>query len=354
MDKTYTSSTDFLLDDSFTAYCLKTEPAAIEYWTQWQLQHPGQLAGFREAVELFHTLNTTDQQQQQSFIAFENLLQKHTKVPVIDRLIQPENETIGYGNRRIPNYRKALLAAACVTGILLLGAAFWLFTEKRQLPRITAQQTADTIRSSRGQQKKILLPDNSTVVLNYGSTLIVPPDFNKDPYRTVQLIGEAAFYVKADPGHPFIVQSGKVKTTVLGTVFNVNAYPNNDQTAITVLEGKVGVAGAKDSVLLLPGKQAVYHKRTDSLFSAGTDALSIFSWQEGRLRFQENTLEQIAFILENKFNTPVRFRQQQIRKELFTASFAKDMQLTAIAEVLCTNRNIQFSLGNDTLWFYNK
>jgi ferric-dicitrate binding protein FerR (iron transport regulator) len=145
-----------------------------------------------------------------------------------------------------------------------------------------------------------------------------------------------------------------VRTTVLGTVFNVNAYAKNDHTAITVLEGKVGVAAAKDSVTLLPGKQAVYHKIAGSLFSAGADAASIFTWQEGRLRFQENTMEQIAFILEDKFNTPVRFRQQEIRKELFTASFAKDMSLTAIAEVLCTNRDIQFILRNDTLWFYNR
>jgi transmembrane sensor len=354
MDRSYTSATDFLLDDSFTAYCLKTDPVAIAYWEQWQSKNPGLLREFHEAVELFHTLNTTDQQQQQTWAAFEHLLQQHKTTLVFNHLAQPENETKASSKQRIPNYRKALLVAACVTGILLLGAAFWLFTERKSSTGIAIQQTADTIRTIRGQQKKILLPDKSTVVLNYGSTLIIPPGFGKDPMREVQLEGEAAFYVKADPLHPFIVQSGKVRTTVLGTVFNVNAYPKNDHTAITVLEGKVGVAVAKDSVTLLPGKQAVYHKIAGSLFSAGTDAASIFTWQEGRLRFQENTMEQIAFILENKFNTPVRFRQQEIRKELFTASFAKDMSLTAIAEVLCTNRDIQFILRNDTLWFYNR
>jgi transmembrane sensor len=354
MDKPYTSSTDFLLDDSFTAYCLKTDPAAIEYWVQWQSQYPEQLTTFREAVELFHTLNTTDQQQLETWTAFESLLQQYNTRPVIDQLVQPETETITHYDQRIPRYRRAFLAVASVTGILLLGAAFWLFTGKQKSNGILAQQTADTIWTARGQQKKILLPDSSTVILNYGSTLIIPPGFGKASSRVVQLAGEAAFYVKADPRHPFIVESGKMKTTVLGTVFNVNAYPNHEQTAITVLEGKVGVAGIRDSVILQAGKQAIYHSRTDSLFSTGTDAASIFTWQEGKLRFRENTLEEIAFILEQKFNTPVRFRQQEIRKELFTASFAKEMQLTAIAEVLCTNRNIQFILRNDTLWFYNR
>ncbi len=130
-------------------------------------------------------------------------------MPVFNHLAQPENETTPNSKRRISSYRVALLAAACVTGILLLGAAFWLFTERKSTPAIAIQQKADTIRTIRGQQKKILLPDNSTVVLNYGSTLIIPPGFGKDPLREVQLAGEAAFYIKADP---FILSLFKAET----------------------------------------------------------------------------------------------------------------------------------------------
>ncbi|WP_346316558.1 FecR domain-containing protein [Chitinophaga sp. YIM B06452] len=356
MDKLYKQAADFLLDDSFCAYCLGADPVAQQYWIQWQLQHPELLPVFREAVALFQAVNTTDRQPQDSWTEFEQLLkQRSAQVPA--RLVKTYSLPVPGREAQPNNKQKSLYrhftfaAAACVAGILLLGAAFIIFSNMQPTPAIAGRQAFDTLRTAKGEQKKILLADNSTVILNYNSTLIVPQQFDKTAFRSVQLSGEAVFYVKTDANRPFTVQSGKLKTTVLGTVFNVNAYTNANQVAITVLEGKVGVASGKDSTTLLPDRQAIYSAATDSLISLNTDAASLLAWKEGKLRFRENTLENIAFALENKFDTAVRFRQPEIAQELYTASFERNMSLEAIAKVLCTGRNLQYTMQNNTLWF---
>jgi transmembrane sensor len=355
MDKLYKQATDFLLDDSFCAYCLGADPAAQQYWIQWQLQHPELLPVFREAVTLFQAVNTTDRQAQETWTEFEQLLKQHSgqaparlvktyTLPVPERETQPTNDQKSL-------YRHFLFAAAaCVTGILVLGAAFWIFSGIRPTTAIAGRQAFDTLRTAKGEQKKILLADNSTVILNYNSTLIVPRQFDKAALRSVQLSGEAVFYVKADANRPFTVQSGKLKTTVLGTVFNVHAYTGSNQAAVTVLEGKVGVASGKDSTTLLPDRQAVYSAASGGIISQDADAALLMAWKEGKLRFRENTLESIAFALENKFGTAVRFRQPEIGRELYTASFERNMSLEAIAKVLCTGRNLQYTMQNNTLW----
>lgn len=340
MDSNYTTATDLLLDDSFCAYCLGTDPTATRQWEQWLQQHPEQNGMFREAVALFHTLNTTDTSQQAAFDAFETMLKQHSHTPVISI-------------KRTSYKRLICIAAACLAGVVMVGAAYWL-TGRKLAPQLQAGITGyDTIYTRKGEQKKLTLPDNSTAILNYNSRLIIPHNFGK-VNRQLQLQGEAIFDVQPDAVRPFTVTTGAVDVTVLGTVFNVSSYPQHNRAVVTVLQGKVGVknTAGKDSVTLLPNQQAIYNAA--GIQHRNADASLALSWQNGKIRFQQEDLQTIAFTLENKFNINIRFLHPEIAQELYTASFDADMKLEEIARVLCIGRNIQYAFKNNELWFSYK
>lgn len=199
-------------------------------------------------------------------------------------------------------------SAAAALLILLAGRWFMEQRADRVHPWIT-------VVAAKGQLKTILLPDSSKVYLNAGSELRYPMTFTGHD-RPVQLRGEAFFEVKRNTASPFIVQSAAVRTTVLGTTFNIRAYEADSTIAVTVASGKVKVATAgqagrpEQAVIVKPGAQAVYASPSGSLRMAPADASAIAGWKDRRLTFTEASLEDIFNTLSRyhnvtfKTNTP--------------------------------------------------
>lgn len=107
------------------------------------------------------------------------------------------------------------------------------------------------------------LPDGTRVWLNENSEIEYPKSFTGKE-RTVTLKGEAFFEVKRDPSHPFVISSGAIKTTVLGTSFNIKAYADK-QPEVNVRTGKVKVESTQNTVLLERGDKAIYEAETSML-----------------------------------------------------------------------------------------
>ena len=109
----------------------------------------------------------------------------------------------------------------------------------------------------------IELPDGSKVQTNSGTLLLYPEAFKGDT-RTVYLVGEANFKVKKDPEKPFIVRSGSMAVTALGTEFNVGAYPESNEIVATLLHGKIKVDCDEErrNYILHPGQQIIYQKNS--------------------------------------------------------------------------------------------
>jgi ferric-dicitrate binding protein FerR (iron transport regulator) len=101
-----------------------------------------------------------------------------------------------------------------------------------------------------GRIKKVQLPDSSVVFLNVGSTLSLDPKTFNTRKRRVSLVGEAFFKVKKDPEKPFQVDGGELLTTVLGTSFDVKAYPGVKENVVSVRDGVVEVAEKENGQLL--------------------------------------------------------------------------------------------------------
>ncbi len=157
-------------------------------------------------------------------------------------------------------WKKIAVAASVLT--FLLTVSWWAISQRYNKP--VAATIWKTVRNSESDKMSFQLPDQSTVWLSKGSVLQYADDFNKET-RQLQLNGEAFFDVHKDSLRPFTVQAGNVKLTVLGTRFNVEAYDSEENTRISLIEGKVSTiysdADNKTiTTLLTPGNMLRYNR----------------------------------------------------------------------------------------------
>ncbi|HEX2629484.1 MAG TPA: FecR domain-containing protein, partial [Chitinophagaceae bacterium] len=132
----------------------------------------------------------------------------------------------------------------------------------------------------------ITLSDGTKVWLNTASSLRYFAS-NTGKERRVEVSGEAYFEVAKDKDRPFIVKKGEASVTVLGTHFNINAYDDNDDIRITLLEGSVQVrressVSSRESVIIKPSEQARMSNRESRInVSRDIDIEEVMAWKNG-------------------------------------------------------------------------
>ncbi|GGH16794.1 DUF4974 domain-containing protein [Sphingobacterium alkalisoli] len=190
----------------------------------------------------------------------------------------------------------------------------------------------NTIRIPRGGQYKVVLSDGSTVWLNAGSQLRYPNVFAADS-RRVELIGEAYFEVSHNPNKPFMVKTKDQQIQVLGTGFNVRAYPNSP-SATTLAHGKVQVTASQavQPLLLHPGEQAFLDK--GSLHRKRVNVNSAMAWKNGLFSFQRSDLRDITAQLERWYDVDFVFENMTIPSKQITGEISRHVSLYDVVEIL--------------------
>lgn len=204
-----------------------------------------------------------------------------------------------------------------------------------------------------GSQARVTLPDRTQVWLNAGSALKYARSFGTDK-REVSLTGEAYFEVAPDSLHPFLIRSGGVGVRVLGTKFNLKAYPEESHIDVSLKEGKVEVslpaAGRSETVVLLPGRELLYNKRTGSAQVRETDPYEASAWTNGELRFTDKPFGEIAKALERRFNVHIKIKSERLKKETYTGSFLSSHTLGEILEEINVDNTYRWRLkGNEVV-----
>ena len=153
----------------------------------------------------------------------------------------------------------------------------------------------------------------------------------------MELSGEAYFEVSKNKKHPFIVQTETIDVQVLGTHFNVDAYPDNPDVKTTLLTGSVAVSNKNNSVhmVLKPNEVAIYNKVEQKLTckvleNAGDE----ISWRHGEFIFDDLPLQEIARELSNSFGTTIHITDSTLRNYRVTARFRNGEDLETILSVL--------------------
>ncbi len=174
----------------------------------------------------------------------------------------------------------------------------------------------------KGVKRQIMLPDGTNVWLNSESKIKYPSDFS-DSIRIVELIGEAYFEVVKDEKKPFLVKSGDLTTTAIGTAFNVNAFSDENEITVSLMEGKVKVAlsSGKEAVYLNPGYAAVLSKETVTLDTRSFDMDIDLAWKNGILVFKDADENTVFNKFESWYGVDITVVNQSPQKWNLTAKF---------------------------------
>ena len=199
----------------------------------------------------------------------------------------------------------------------------------------------------RGGEFCLTLSDGTRVWLNSETSIQYPVVFGTKE-RRVFIQGEAYFEVAKDAKKPFTVQFMSSSVTVLGTSFNIRAYPEEKQSQTTLAEGSVRIYSPGSSMLLKPGEQAEVKALSGEMVKQEVEVKNFTSWKDGRFVFEQQPLEDIMRTLERWYDIRVIFRDEGAKRISLSGNLKRYGDFSQVMNMLQMTGDVRFELhGND-------
>jgi ferric-dicitrate binding protein FerR (iron transport regulator) len=236
-------------------------------------------------------------------------------------------------------YLPFLRYAAAAVLLLSIGITAYYFAFRKDEQGLIVFKTAGR------EQKTLTLPDGSIVTLNGNTRIVYPSEFLAEN-RSVEIEGEAFFNVEPNPNKPFIITAENTQIKVLGTSFNVLAYPGAETIEVVVETGKVQVtqnstgAGNSTEVFLDPGEKATVTKKVKSVQKKTNDDPNYKSWKTGNFVFEKSTLSYVVETLEKSFQVEINFSDPEIEGLRYSAEF-ENKSIDFILDVIRLTFNLE-------------
>ena len=209
----------------------------------------------------------------------------------------------------------------------------------------------NTVVVPRGIQFSVVMADGSKVWLNSDTKISFPSSFKGQKSRFVRIeYGEAYFEItssKQNNGQKFIVQNRKQEIEVLGTKFNVNAYPDKENLATTLVEGSVKISSGKRSLKLKPGQQSLVSNENFEVQQV--NVWKYISWTQGKYAFNNERLDEIMQVVGRWYDVEVNFEQPAMRDLRFNGVLNKNQQLEELLEIFKTTNKANFELNGSSI-----
>ncbi|QJB35179.1 FecR domain-containing protein [Chitinophaga oryzae] len=256
-------------------------------------------------------------------------------------VMQEEQEPAIMRPKRLSFLRRAAIWTLLVSALGAIGVH-----QYRKQHKTNAIALANLEKQNpKGQRAVITLADGSVIHLGADSKLEYPEAFN-GPTREITLTGEAFFDISEDPAHPFIVHTGMVQTRVLGTSFKINAFRGTPLT-VAVATGKVQVEhGGNGVAVLTPGQQVTWDPVAQQTAIAEMPVADIAGWKNARLAFNNNTLQEVAAVLERWYNVSIRFKQPVTAQKRITVTLSANRPMEETLRVLSTGSRFTYKINN--------
>ena len=275
---------------------------------------------------------------------YDDIRKNHPSFTYVDEngrliLTEPDQANVSTGKQSMLKKRiKAPVLVVLLAIILMVSAALWLVRKdmfgRSSIHRKGAIALTKKF-SERSEQKYLLLPDSTEVWLNAASSLEFPDEFNRGK-REVLLSGEAFFKVKHTANKPFIIHTGKVSAIVLGTSFNIKAYPGQKEVIISVSQGKVNVKRNQSIVATLTQGQQVKIDNAEEKIAEKSIAISkVAAWQQGDMIYDNEVFTDIVADLERIYNVKIDITNKELQQMRISASFRKDIGISQALLILC-------------------
>lgn len=349
---------ELICDQSFQQYCLGSNIASVILWEDWLKTNPSNLIDFIEAKRVFYILSAKQgnkleqlQQLRTGISQFENFKDNFSLVPEKNIIVLKPKKAI-----HILNYIG--LAAASVL-LIALASVFFKIPNVLYSPKPTVQYSSGNL-----SRKTIILNDGSIITLRKNSELKVASNFNTH-LREVWLTGEAFFNVKHNKAKPFIVHAAQNNIVVLGTGFNVKAYPGAVYTETSLIEGSVSITNNQDKdfkVILTPNHKFI-SASTPTSASASTSSLpkpiienmvgnnkpgDETKWIRNKMELEDQSLFEIAKRLEIWYGIKIEIKDKQVGKYQYSGVFDNESLIKTL-EVLQLSYHFNFKTETDKI-----
>lgn len=175
--------------------------------------------------------------------------------------------------------------------------------------------------ADKDQISKIILPDSTIVWINSGSKITYNSKFSVSN-RDIELVGQAYFHAAKNKNIPLIVSANKLEVKVLGTKFDVYAYPEDENIKVLLESGKVQLSFKDDRSLnyqLSPGDMVTYNSGSKKFTTRKVEPQWYSSWKEGTLIFREKPMSEVITELQHRYNVDIEVKDPEIYQTVFNA-----------------------------------
>ncbi len=239
----------------------------------------------------------------------------------IDHIIHTEETR--KNNKPLRRLLRIYMKAAAILIIPLLVAGSLIYTHiSERYFNYSDEEAVTRIYAPYGSRVSFNLPDGTTGMLNSGSTLVYRLPFSHN--RNIKLEGEAWFEVKKDERSPFVIDAGNSEIKVLGTSFNISAYPDENYVEVVLVDGEVEfIDNAKGQREIVRPSERLINKggKINKFYS---EPEKYTAWTEGKLIFRGDLMDEVARRIERWYNVKVIISDKELLKYSFRATFQDD------------------------------
>ena len=244
---------------------------------------------------------------------------------------------------RLLNLRYRMWLGIAASLLFLFCIASFVFLSRTNLMEKTVTESI----APNGQKSQLVLADGTKVYLNSGTILRYDNHFGKQN-RVIELAGEAYFEVASNEKNPFIIVTSDVEVRVLGTKFNVMAYPDDPSIEATVTEGTVNVKERKgeQSLIITANQKASYTKIKKILVSSVVNPVTFTSWKENILYFDNENFENVISKLERWYNVSIHLEGKDSIDDRFTLT-VKNESLKEVLDLISLTTPLRYKIQDD-------
>lgn len=314
----------------------KAETEEVEKWADQSGKNRQELDKIRLMLEQADSVYKLKQYNSEA--AWEKVSSKLEATPAKVRQLNFRKK----GIKTFYKYAAVLLVA------LLLGTAGYFIGFRNPLQEIYTTEVVAGLQN----ENEFILPDGSTVTLNSESKISYPKRF-KGQTREVTITGEAFFDVKPNAEKPFVINAGEARIKVLGTSFNVSAYPENEKVEVVVETGRVEVShktkkpeADDEKILLTRGEKGTLLEKENILEKSVNTDPNFLAWKTRNLVFEETPMKQVIGHLKKVYRIDIEVEDEEINDMVLTAEFDKK-PIDFVLNVVTLTFDLDLNFEND-------
>jgi len=302
----------------------------------------GEITSEKEVVKILDWIQSSPENQT-SYSQLKNLWVasgfEHPEAVVVPAFPYPKIERNLFQTNI---FRSILRYAAIFILAFTLGSVSIYLVNKGERDQLSTLY--NTIEVPYGKRSQITLYDGTKVWLNSGTKFRYPVVFSRKS-RDVYMEGEAYFDVAKDPNHPFTVSSGQLKINVLGTHFDVCAYPDDNEFSATLNEGSVNAVNTTTDkgLKLIPGEQLILNRKTNGMKLVKVDTDLYTSWKEGMLKFENAPFDELIKKMERWYDVDIKVEPSVSTKGHYTMTI-KTESLREMLKVVSKTTAIKYEI----------